>query len=141
MVVPLPIGVSDSIQRLHQIAAETARRKARSRSSLGKLPTRGIARRAMLRLNDRQRVNVTSADLPGPEIPLYLAGARLLEVFPVLPLIGKVSIGVGAMSYAGQFNITAVADRDAYPDIDVFAAGVHDELHALDVKLHKSAVA
>jgi hypothetical protein len=33
----------------------------------------------------------------------------------VLPLIGRVSLGVGAISYAGQFKITAVADGDAYP--------------------------
>ncbi len=141
MVVPLPVGVSDPFQRLRQIAAQTARRKAMSRPELGKLPTRGIAGRAMLRLIDRQRVNVTTADLPGPEIPLYLAGARLLEMFPVLPLIGRVSLGVGGMSYAGQFNLAAVADRDACPDIDVFAAGVRDELQALDVELRASAIA
>jgi diacylglycerol O-acyltransferase / wax synthase len=132
MVVPLPIGVSDPIERLRQIAAETARRKARSHPSLGKLPTRGIAGRAMLKLIDRQRVNVATADLPGPEVPLYLAGARVLEVFPVLPLIGEVSLGVGALSYAGQFSVTAICDGDAYPDIAVFAAGVRDDLRALD---------
>jgi len=78
-------------------------------------------------------VNVTSANVPGPEIPLYLAGARLLEVFPLLPLIGTVSLGVGAMSYTGQFNIMAIADPDARgEDIDV-GAGVRDELLALVV--------
>jgi hypothetical protein len=35
------------------------------------------------------------------------------------------------MSYAGQFNIMAVADLDAYPDLDIFAAGTGDELRAL----------
>ncbi|HEY8953420.1 MAG TPA: WS/DGAT domain-containing protein [Candidatus Dormibacteraeota bacterium] len=88
-----------------------------------------------MKVVDRQRVNVTTADLPGPEIPLYLAGARLLELFPLLPLIGKVSLGVGAISYAGQFNIAAVADRDACPDIDVFVAGVRNELRALSASL------
>jgi diacylglycerol O-acyltransferase / wax synthase len=131
MVVPLPIGVSDPIERLRQVATETARRKAWSHPSLGKLPTRGIAGRAMLKLIDRQRVNVTTADLPGPEVPLYLAGVRVLEMFPVLPLIGKVSLGVGALSYAGRFNVTAVGDGDAYPDVDVFAARVRDDLRAL----------
>jgi diacylglycerol O-acyltransferase len=131
MVVPLTVGLPDPVQRLRQIARVTAQRKARSRPSLGKLPHRGIAGRAFLKLVDRQRVNVTTADLPGPEIPLYLAGARLLEMFPVLPLIGKVSLGIGAMSYVGEFNITAVADREAYPDIDEFVAGVRDELDAL----------
>jgi hypothetical protein len=48
-----------------------------------------------------------------------------------LPLIGNVTLGVGALSYAQQFNITAVADRDACPDLDVFAASARDELRAL----------
>jgi diacylglycerol O-acyltransferase / wax synthase len=141
MVVPLPIGVSDPVHRLQQIAAETAKRKLRSRPSLGKMPHRGFLGRTFLKLVNRQRVNVTTADLPGPEFPLYLAGARLLEVFPVLPLIGSVSLGVGAMSYAGQFNIAAVADRDAYPDLNIFAAGVRDELHVLETTLRSAVVA
>jgi WS/DGAT/MGAT family acyltransferase len=141
MVVPLPVGVSNSVERLQQIAADTAKRKLRSRPSVGKVPHRGVLGRMFLKLVNRQRVNVTTADLPGPEFPLYLAGARLLEVFPVLPLLGKVSLGVGAMSYAGQFNITAAADQDAYPDLDVFAAGVRDELHALEVTIPNAVVA
>lgn len=46
-------------------------------------------------------------------------------------LIGNVSLGIGALSYAGQFNMMAVADADAHPDIDVFAAAVRHELGAL----------
>jgi hypothetical protein len=42
-----------------------------------------------------------------------------------------VALGVGALSYAGQFNVTVVADGDACPDIEVFAAGVRDALHTL----------
>jgi hypothetical protein len=76
-------------------------------------------------------VNVTTADVPGPQAPLYLAGARLLEVFPVLPLISTVSLGIGALSYAGQFNIMAVADQAACPDLDVFAASASGELRVL----------
>jgi diacylglycerol O-acyltransferase len=63
--------------------------------------------------------------------PVYLAGALLLEVFPVLPLIANVSIGVGALSYAEQFNILVVADRDAHPDLDVFTMSAEDELRSL----------
>jgi WS/DGAT/MGAT family acyltransferase len=131
MVVPLPVGVSDPATRLRQIARETARRKAMSHPSLGKMPHRGPVGRVFLKLLTRQRVNVTSTDLPGPETPLYLAGARLLEVFPLVQLIGSVSLAVGAMSYAGRFDVLAVADRDAYPDLDVFARSAEDELGAL----------
>jgi diacylglycerol O-acyltransferase / wax synthase len=140
MVVPLPIGPLDPVERLRCISGETARRKARVRPSVGKMPASGIAGRALLKLIDRQHVNVTTADLPGPGAPLYLAGARLLEVFPVLPLIGKVSLGVGALSYAGQFDVAVVADRDACPDIDAFAAGAREELDALEATLRQTSL-
>ena len=38
---------------------------------------------------------------------------------------------MGALSYAGGFTIGVVADQDAFPDLDVFAAGAREELHAL----------
>jgi diacylglycerol O-acyltransferase / wax synthase len=79
----------------------------------------------------RWRVNVVSADLQGPQTPLYIAGAPLIEVFPLLNLVGKESLGVGALSYAGQFNMMAVGDADAYTDIDVFAASARDDLRVL----------
>jgi hypothetical protein len=98
MVVPLPIGAVEPATRLRQIAAETAERKARNRPSLGTMLRSGIARWALLKILDRQSVNVTTADLVGPQVPLYFAGARLLETFPVLPLIAKVSLD---RSYVG----------------------------------------
>lgn len=60
----------------------------------------------------------------------------VLEVFPVLPLIANEPLGVGAVSYAGSFNIAVVADRDAYPDLGVFVAGAREELDALRVSAH-----
>lgn len=132
MVVPLPIDLTDPAGRLRRIAAETSARKARARPSLGVLPHRGIAGRAFLKLVARQKVNVITADIPGPAAPLYFAGARLLEVFPMVQLIGTVSLAVGAMSYAGQFTVMVVADKDAFPDLDIFAAGMQDELAELE---------
>jgi WS/DGAT/MGAT family acyltransferase len=134
MAVPLPLGTSDPSRRLEQIAAETTRRKARTRTSLGTLFGGRIARRLLLAAVIRQRVNLTSASIPGPQVPLYLAGARVLEVFPMLPLIANEPLGVGALSYAGTFCIGVVADQDAYPDLDVFTAAARDELHALGVR-------
>jgi WS/DGAT/MGAT family acyltransferase len=136
MVVPLPVGVSDPGRRLRQIAAETARRKAGDHPSLGSMFHGRVARWLLLKALARQPVNVTTADLPGPREPRYLAGARLLEVFPVLPLIANVSLGIGALSYAGQFNVMVVADRDAYPDLGVFMAAARHELGALAPSRH-----
>lgn len=81
----------------------------------------------------RQRfMNAYVTNVPGPPIPLYFAGAPLLEIFPVVPITANISIGVGALSYAGQFNLTVVADRDLCPDLEVFVAGVQRSLEALD---------
>jgi WS/DGAT/MGAT family acyltransferase len=132
MVVPLPVAMTDPEERLRLIAAETAMRKARPRPSVGRLPTHGIAARLMIKLIARQGVHVESADLPGPPMPLYLAGARLLELFPLIPLIGRVTVGVGALSYGGHLYIAVVADRDTCPDIEVLAAGIEHAMRELE---------
>jgi WS/DGAT/MGAT family acyltransferase len=137
MAVSLPIGLPDPVARLRLIAAETAERKKRHRAPAGTLLPNGIVQRAFLRLMARQRwANVYVANVPGPPDPRYLAGAPLLELFPVVPLIGNVTLGVGALSYAGQLTITAVADHDACPDVEVFADGVRDVLRSLTCAHH-----
>jgi diacylglycerol O-acyltransferase len=133
MAVPLAMREPDAGDELRRIAAETATRKMRARTSLGTLIRGRLVRRVMLFAVMRQRVNVTTASIPGPTVPLYLTGARVLEVFPVLPLIANEPLGVGALSYAGAFNIGVVADRDAYPDLGVFVAGARKELDTLGV--------
>jgi WS/DGAT/MGAT family acyltransferase len=140
MAVPLPLGVADPGLRLREIVAETARRKAKARTSLGTLFRGRIARRLLMMAVMRQRVNATTADISGPEVPHYLAGARVLEVFPILPLIANEPLGVGALSYAGRFTIGVVADRDAHPDLDAFAAGLREELHTLGVPTHPTPI-
>lgn len=67
----------------------------------------------------------------GPDVPLYLAGARLLEVFPMVQLLGTVTLAIGGMSYAGQFNAMVVADAKSYPDIDTFTRCAQEELCTL----------
>lgn len=136
MAVPLAMRESDARDELRRIAAETATRKARARTSLGTLIRGRFASRLMLFAVMRQRVNVTTASIPGPAEPRYLAGARVLEVIPVLPLIANEPLGMAALSYAGTLNIGVVADRDAYPDLDVFVAGARDQLETLGVSTH-----
>jgi WS/DGAT/MGAT family acyltransferase len=70
MAVPLPMREVDAEDELRGIAAQTATRKARARSSLGTLIRGRLARRLMLFAVMRQRVNVTTASIPGPTAPL-----------------------------------------------------------------------
>jgi hypothetical protein len=76
-------------------------------------------------------MNVYVANVPGPPVPLYLDRAPLLEVFPIVPIMGNLTLGVGALSYAGQFNVTVVADRDACPDFHVFVDAARSSLDEL----------
>ena len=133
MAVPLPVGEPDHVRRLQRIAADTAQRKTKVRPPAGSLFRSVLLQRAFLRLMPHQRLmNAYVANVPGPPLPLYFAGAQILELFPVVPITGNLSIGVGAVSYAGQLNITVVADRDICPDLEIFADGVRRSLDALE---------
>jgi diacylglycerol O-acyltransferase len=133
MFVPLPIGVDDPIQRLELIAAETTERKRHTNTPpSGLLLSMKVPQDALWRRFDHQRwSNAYAANVPGPPMALYLAGARIREVFAIVPLMGNLTIGVGAISYDGQFNITVVADTMTCPDVDVFAAGMRDAIDRL----------
>jgi diacylglycerol O-acyltransferase len=133
MMVPLPIGEADPVRRLELIAADTAARKNEARPEAGSGIFRFVAgQRLWYRLFPRQRsVNLVVTNAPGPPVTLYLAGARLLEVFPMMPTMGNLTLVVGVLSYEDQLNFTAAADRDACPDVDVFAQGVGSTLDDL----------
>lgn len=132
MVVPLPLSVDDPRERLRRIADATAARKAKQRSPLGGDLRGRLSRLLLLLVLRRHPVSITTADVPGPPAAVRLAGAPVLEIFPVLPLIAAVSLGVGALSYAGQFNITVVADPATYRDLDVLVAGIRAEIATLN---------
>jgi WS/DGAT/MGAT family acyltransferase len=133
MVVPLPLGEPDPVRRLQLIAAETAERKHKARPQTGSgISASPLFQRAFLRRFAHQRLmNTSVTNVPGPPVPLYLAGARLLELFPMVSLMGNLTLAVAALSYDGQLNLTAVADQDTCPDVEVFAEGVRSALDEL----------
>jgi diacylglycerol O-acyltransferase / wax synthase len=133
IMVPLPLGEPDPVRRLELIAAETAARKRTAHPQVTSGLFRFVAvQRATYRFTAHQRfVNLSVTNVPGPPVPLYVAGARLLELFPVVPILGNQTLTVGALSYAGQLNLTAMADQDTCPDVEVFAQGVRSALDDL----------
>ena len=141
MMVPLPLDEPDPVRRLERIASETAPRKKQARPEAGTGIFRFIAgQRIWYWMFPRQRaVNLVVSNVPGPPVPLYLAGGRLLEVFPMMPTMGNLTLVVAALSYAGQLNITAIADRDGCPDVDVFAQGVRNAFDELAQSLLAAA--
>jgi diacylglycerol O-acyltransferase len=131
MAVTLPVGEPDPAERLRLITAATSRVKAMSHPSMGVVFRNRALSGIVLRLIIRRRMNLLSADIVGPTQRLTFAGATIHDVFPLINLLGNVTLGVGALSYAGRFEVLAVADADIYPDLDVFAAGAAAELQGL----------
>lgn len=141
MMVPLPLDEPDAVRRLERIAAETAARKQQARPEAGTGIFRFVlGQRVWYWMFPRQKaVNVVVTNVPGPPVPVYFAGAQMLEVFPMMPTMGNLTLVVAALSYAGQLNITAIADRDGCPDVEVFARGVRISRDALAESLSGTA--
>jgi hypothetical protein len=56
-------------------------------------------------------------NVPGPQVPLYTLGAEMLEVFPHVPLLDNLGLGIALMSYNGKLCWGFNADWDLVPDL------------------------
>jgi hypothetical protein len=79
----------------------------------------------------RRLFNLVITNVPGPQYPLYAAGTRLLEIYPVVPLAEGQAVSIGLTSYNGGVYYGLNADRDAMPDVDVLAALIEESLAEL----------
>jgi len=131
MVVPLPLDVDDPLRRLALIAGATGAAKEQDHPDLGSWLSGRLARRLLLAFLRTHPVSVTTADIPGPARALQLAGAPITELFGVLPLISRVTVGVCALSYRDRLSITVVADRATLPDLGLFTEAARRDLRAL----------
>ena len=77
--------------------------------------------------------NLVVSNVPGPQIPLYCAGALLEAIYPVSVIMDGLGLNITVMSYNGSLDIGIVADRDVMPDIGMMIRWLADELEALDV--------
>jgi WS/DGAT/MGAT family acyltransferase len=117
LLVSLPVNEPSGRRRLAAITASTTALKGRLREGGGNvfdvlhLPT-PLARAAVLSMRRiaRHSVNLFVTNVPGPTVPLSLAGARLLAAVPVAPLAGEVPLGIAALSYAGRLQVAINAD-------------------------------
>ena len=66
------------------------------------------------------QVNSIITNVPGPQFPLYMLGARLLSMVPMVPLLGGVGLGIALFSYAGKITWGFNADYALVPDLGIF---------------------
>ncbi len=77
--------------------------------------------------------NFLVTNVPGPQVPIYCLGARLLGAFPFTPLAAHHSYGVGVTSMDGWLNVGFVADYVALPDVEVVPGLLMESVEELAV--------
>ena len=75
--------------------------------------------------------NLVVSNVPGPQFPLYMAGARLEANYPVSVITDGMGLNITVMSYMGHMDFGIVADRDQMPDVDTLMDHLREELEAL----------
>src|SRR3954452_10395528 len=135
---PLPVYIADPIARLRAVKAAMDGLKE-SKQAVGAEVLTGVQSFApptilaqASRLNFSTRLfNLIVTNVPGPQVPLYVRGREMADVFPVAFLPKSHSLAVAIMSYNGQMNFGLLGDYDALPDIDRIADGIEASLAEL----------
>ena len=124
-IVNLPVSVADRREQLDAIRAETRRLKA-SRQALGMemlMAAADWAPSGILSLGAGLTfapLNTIVTNVPGPQLPLYMLGAKMVAAIPVVPLIEKIGLAIALMSYDGRIFWGFTADYDLVPDLAHF---------------------
>ena len=135
MMAPLPVWCDEPARRLELINEAMGGLKdsgqavgAQVLTQLGGFAPPTIMSQAA-RLMARQRMfNLVVTNVPGPQLPLYLMGHELRDLFPMVPLARNQALGVAIMSYNGKMNFGLVGDYDALHDLDDLAGDLQESL-------------
>ncbi len=147
MTTPIFTDEADPLQRLRRISAATkASKEARSGISARLMTditrhvpaaTQVLASRLILRSGAAARLcNLFISNVPGPQIPMYMNGARMVRSVGLAPLADGMGLFIGTPSYDGQMSFNVISTRELLPDIEFFMDCLQasvDELLALAV--------
>jgi WS/DGAT/MGAT family acyltransferase len=138
MWAPLPVGITDPVERLAAVSAVMREVKDSGQAVGAQVLTRlsGFAPTTIIsqaaRLQARQRLfNLVVTNVPGPQQPLYLLGRKLDGLFPMVPLAQNTALGIAIMSYDGQLNFGLAGDYDALADIGTLADELRSSIEEL----------
>ncbi len=145
---PLPVYVEDPVRRLRTITDSMEDLK-RSKQALGAevisrfndfAPPTLLAQASRINFSTRL-FNMIVTNVPGPQIPLYVLGRELEEVFPVAFLPENHTLAVAIMSYNGKVGFGLLADYDSMEDIELVASGLTDSLAELEAAASEATAA
>jgi diacylglycerol O-acyltransferase len=138
MRAPLPVYIADPVRRLQSVSLAMHGLK-QSKQALGAevisrfndfAPPTLLAQAARLNFSTRL-FNLTVTNVPGPQVPLYVLGRELEDIFPIGFLPPNQALFVAIMSYNGGVNFGLLADYDSMDDVDVVAEGLEASIAEL----------
>jgi len=134
----LPIWESDPVRRLAEVRRlteelnrESPALGARTLNSVAKWTSARLLAQGVRAISDRTPVNMRIANVPGPQTPVYLRGAKLIETYGAVPLSRSGGLGIAMFSYDGKLCIGVNADYDRVADLDAFAALLAEAMREL----------
>ncbi len=136
---PLPVYVGDPVRRLRIISQEMEGLK-RSKQALGAemisrfndfAPPTLLAQASRINFSTRL-FNTIVTNVPGPQLPLYVLGREMEEVFPVAFLPQNHALAVAIMSYNGKVGFGLLADYDSMEDVELIGDGITESLAELE---------
>jgi hypothetical protein len=145
---PLPVYVEDPVRRL-RVVTEQMEGLKRSKQALGAevisrfndfAPPTLLAQAARINFSTRL-FNLIVTNVPGPQIPLYVLGRELHEVFPVAFLPQNHALAVAIMSYNGRICFGLLADFESMDDVEMIADGIDRALAELEEAAAAATVA
>ena len=145
---PLPVYIEDPVRRLRTISDAMAGLK-RSKQALGAevisrfndfAPPTLLAQAARINFSTRL-FNLIVTNVPGPQLPLYVLGRELEEVFPVAFLPQNHALAVAIMSYNGKVGFGLLADYDCMEDVEAVSDGLNESLAELEAAAGKAVKA
>jgi len=135
-IIPLPIGEPDPTTQLEEIHALTEELKA-TNQAIGIQMINQIQEwtpSTLLSLGAQSMsgpINTIVTNVPGPQMPLYFHGARLRAIYPAVPLMQGMGLGIALTSYAGSMGVGFNCDPDIVPDLDDFVARFIESMQQL----------
>jgi WS/DGAT/MGAT family acyltransferase len=142
MVLALPIWMDDPSDRLRLVACRTRTAKAEQRPAAIMGYMAGLAATPIGKYyTTRQRAsNVIVTNVMGPSVPVYVLGARILEILPIIELVGNIGLTLCAFSYSGEMFMVVTADATAFPDLEVLMEGMEQDWDTLARRRISAAV-
>jgi len=119
----LPVGEENPVRRLEHVAENMRQLKSSRQAivSFGLLAAMGLApvgvQRTALELFSR-KASAVATNVPGPPLPLYLAGCQITEQMFWVPQTGSIGIGISIMSYNNKVYFGLISDAKLLPDPD-----------------------